>query len=152
MYFYYKFTTISPPPGVGYARTGTYSLKHALATLGLRCYHFEDMFTTPGHAAIWARWIRDGADEATAPWRYLLRGYDAVVDFPHVLFAGEIAVACPGAVVVLTKRGNSEEWVRSMEHLLETGGMIKKYRSILWWISRFSEEFITITDYKEGVS
>eukprot|EP00116_Pleurobrachia_bachei_P014715 sb/3474977/ len=34
-----------------------------------------------------------------------------------------------------------------MEHLLETGGMIKKYRSILWWISRFSEEFITITDY-----
>ena len=105
------------------------------------------MFTTPGHAAIWAKWIRDGANDSTAPWRYLLRGYDAVVDFPHVLFAREISEACPGAAVVLTKRGNSEEWVRSMEHLLETGGMIKKYRSILWWISRFSEEFITITDY-----
>ena len=49
--------------GCGFAKTGTYSLKHALSLLNLRCYHFEDIFLNPGHSQIWADYITGGVSE-----------------------------------------------------------------------------------------
>ena len=134
--------------GVGFPRTGTYSLKTALQTLGYRCYHFEYVFTTPGHAQIWTNYIKNEAPRgAPPPLSKLLAGYDAVVDFPHALYHRELRELCPDAAVLLSKR-DSDSWVRSMKHLLETGNKVRRYRWILkYFLTEQLDQFFVISDF-----
>lgn len=134
--------------GVGFPRTGTYSLKNALQKLGYKCYHFEDIFTTPSHAEIWTDYITNKADSGKPPpFQDLLAGYDAVVDFPCALFHRELRKLCPDAAVLLTQR-DTNLWVRSMTDLLATGDKLRKYRWLLkYFHSQQLDQFIIISDF-----
>ena len=61
--------------GVGYARTGTYSLKYALKVLGYRCYHFEDIFLNKGHSRYWVDIVKklEKGSRVKIDWKYLLK-------------------------------------------------------------------------------
>ena len=134
--------------GAGYPRTGTYSLKNALQILGYKCYHFEDVFTTPGHAQIWCDYIENKAGSgAPPPLSKLLAGYDAVVDFPHALYHRELRALCPDAAVLLTKR-DPELWAKSMRHLLDTGNTVRRYKWILkYFLTNQLDQYIVIGDF-----
>ncbi|KAH8074274.1 proteasome-activating ATPase [Aureococcus anophagefferens] len=66
--------------GAGFGRTGTYSLKTALETLGLRSYHMDEVLSTGwAHIKAW-----DDHVHGVEPLDFdaILDGYDAAVDFP----------------------------------------------------------------------
>jgi hypothetical protein len=95
--------------GVGFGRTGTLSLKHALEKLGFnRCYHMIEVFQNPGHAALWSA----AADGQTIDWDALFAGYRATVDWPGAYFWRELTARYPEAKVILSVRP-AEAWYRS---------------------------------------
>lgn len=95
--------------GAGLGRTGTLSLKLALERLlGEPCYHMVELFSHPGHVALW-----HGAARGEMPdWRELFRDYGAAVDFPVAVFWPELSDSFPEALVVLSLR-DPESWWRS---------------------------------------
>jgi len=95
--------------GVGFGRTGTLSLKHALETLGFgKCYHFSEMLKAR-HARQWLRI----ADSGPPDWESLFQGYRSTTDWPAVAFYRELAAAYPDAKLILTVR-DANEWYDSV--------------------------------------
>jgi hypothetical protein len=95
--------------GAGFGRTGTLSLKAALATLGVApSYHMVEVAAHPEHAPVWAA-ARAGR---AVDWPALLAGYAAAVDWPAAVYWRELAAAFPNARVVLTTRA-AERWYES---------------------------------------
>ena len=78
--------------------------------------------------------------------RHYSQGYDAIVDFPHLLFLDELRHLNPDATLILTKR-DSSSWLNSMRHLMSKGLLLKKYRYILRFFSDNLDDFITITGF-----
>jgi hypothetical protein len=96
--------------GAGFGRTGTLSLKLALEHLGFSpCYHMVEVFSHPGHAAIWDRAARG----EPVNWNTLLAGYRAGVDWPICHFWREMAEQYPQAKFILTER-EPESWYKSI--------------------------------------
>ncbi len=96
--------------GAGFSRTGTYSLKHALQTLGYDpCYHGEEIFQRPDDVKIWMKALQQEPD-----WRALFDGYLAGLDSPICFFWREIRATFPDAKVILTKR-EPDDWYESLE-------------------------------------
>jgi len=95
--------------GAGLGRTGTLSLKLALARLlGEPCYHMSEVFAHPEHVALW----RDAARGRMPDWEALFQGYAAAVDWPSSAFWEEMSRAYPEAIILLSTR-DSESWWRS---------------------------------------
>lgn len=98
--------------GAGLPRTATSSLREALRyLLDAPIYHMSEAFAHPEHARTWM-----AAMEGDPPdWETFLAGYAAGVDAPFSNCWRDLAAAYPDAPVLLSHRGDPEEWYRSME-------------------------------------
>ena len=93
----------------GVGRTGTFSVKQALETLGLGpCHHMEEVNAESPEEVL--RWRT--AVNGTADWPRLYEGYRSAVDWPTAAFWRELSVAYPDAKVLLTVR-DPESWYKS---------------------------------------
>lgn len=95
--------------GSGFGRTGTLSLKTALATLGFGpCHHMEEVFANPAQVAHWAGLAGGHGIDLHAAFA----GYRAQVDWPGAHVWRELAAAYPEAKVIHSVRPE-ESWWRS---------------------------------------
>jgi hypothetical protein len=96
--------------GAGLPRTGTNSLRLALARLlGGECYHMFTVKDDPPQARSWVRAL--GGDLTGV--RARLSGCTAAVDWPAAFFWRELLTASPGAVVLLSLRDSPAIWWQS---------------------------------------
>lgn len=102
--------------GAGYSRTGTMSMKSALAKLGYRSYHMEEavMNFEKGDLEKWNAFMEGRSD---MDWRKLLADYDATADLQAALYYREQMAAFPDAKVILTVR-DPEGWWQSTAKLV----------------------------------
>lgn len=82
------------------------------------CYHVAEVILprpgfNDGHLDAWYDFYVDGID---MDWQWLLKGYQASVDFPTCLHFRELMQAFPDAVVVLNTR-DPEKWFDSWQAL-----------------------------------
>lgn len=113
--------------GAGLPRTGTSSLREALRyLLDAPIYHMSEAFRHPEHVPTWVEAIEGNPPE----WGTFLAGYAAGVDAPFSNCWRDLATAYPDAPVLLSHRGDSEVWYRSMEAtvLPRTREMLKRSR------------------------
>lgn len=99
--------------GAGLPRTGTTSLKAALEQLlDGPCYHMFEFF--PRAEEDWPLWWAafDGDLEALA---HVTADWVAAVDWPASIMWRELAEIYPNAPVVLSHRGDSATWWRSVD-------------------------------------
>jgi hypothetical protein len=95
--------------GAGFGRTGTFSLKVALETLGFtKCYHMQEVYVHPGHVKVW----RAASRGRSVDWDTLFHGYQATVDWPACAFYQELMRHYPDARVLLSTR-DPEQWYTS---------------------------------------
>jgi hypothetical protein len=96
--------------GAGVGRTGTTSLRTAIARLlGGPCYHFDDVARNPPHVGLWRQALSGDLHD----WNRIYKGYVATMDWPGAAFWRELADAYPRAIVVLSVRASAAEWFRS---------------------------------------
>lgn len=104
--------------GAGLGRTGTNSLKTALEQLlGGRCYHMAEVLERPDDVPVWHAAIRGQPPD----WHTYLADYRATVDWPPCAFWRELAVANPGAIVLLSTRESAEVWWKSFDATIAAG-------------------------------
>ena len=95
--------------GAGFGRTGTVSLRAALAELGYGpTYHMYEVFGHPEHAAMWVAALEDPAVLGE-----ILEFYKSAIDWPACHFWQPLLEANPRAKVILTVR-DSESWYKSI--------------------------------------
>jgi hypothetical protein len=96
--------------GVGFARTGTTSLRSALGILGLGpCYHMFDVLGEPRRIRQWLAVARG----AEPDWEQVFDGYRSAVDWPVAAYWRELAAAYPEAKLILTVR-DPDSWYDSV--------------------------------------
>jgi len=95
--------------GAGVGRTGTYSLKLALNTLGFGpCHHMEEVvLNMPQQLPLWVDVVNGKPD-----WREIFAGYRSAVDWPTARYFRELLAAYPSAKFILTDR-SAESWAES---------------------------------------
>lgn len=101
------------------SRTGTVSLRMALAELGYRPYHGFSLMENPPDSYLWRQALNSKmADSAlkgtTATWcradfERIFAGFDACLDVPTSMFAEELIKAYPEAKVIVTVR-DVDKW------------------------------------------
>ena len=101
--------------GVGYARTGTLSLKTALDQLGFRCYHMFELFNRPADAPLWLRAYN--GENRQHLFKKIFADYEATVDFPSISFCRDLLDQYPDAKVILTVR-DSDSWCESFQNTI----------------------------------
>ena len=125
--------------GVGYGRTGTYSLALALDELGFPTLHTQHLYENGeifDHLVnnIFYKSIEDDAIVMGNPDFDLLLngGYTATMDLPFALYFDQIKEQYPECKFILTVRENSDVWFRSWDIL--TRSIIKpaQYSSFLF--------------------
>jgi hypothetical protein len=100
--------------GVGFARTGTTSLKAALETLGFGpCYHMFDAMSEPRRVRQWLDLARGGAPD----WDAIFDGYASALDWPAAAYWRQLADAYPDAKLVLTVR-DPDAWYDSASNTI----------------------------------
>jgi sulfotransferase family protein len=100
--------------GVGFGRTGTYSLRSALETLGFGpCYHMWEVIYSRERARLWRR-VSQGDHPG---WGKVFDGYRASVDWPGAAYWRELAEEFPNAKVILTVR-DPGDWYDSARNTL----------------------------------
>ena len=100
--------------GVGFARTGTTSLKSALQALDLGpCYHMMDVMSDPRRIR---QWLAIGRG-APPDWDQVFAGYRSAVDWPVAAYWRELATAYPEAKLVLTVR-DPQSWYESVRRTI----------------------------------
>jgi len=100
--------------GAGFGRTGTTSLKEALAELGFGpCYHMSELMAHPEHRHVWAAAL---AGEPV-DWRTFFADYKSTVDWPGCTYYRELMAAYPDAKVLLSVR-DPEAWYQSCLHTI----------------------------------
>lgn len=95
--------------GAGVGRTGTYSLKLALAHLGFGpCHHMEEVAKNlPAQLPLW-----QAALEGSGDWEAIYDGFSSAVDWPTARFFRELNSVYPDAKFVLGYR-EPEVWADS---------------------------------------
>lgn len=102
--------------GAGLPRTGTDSLRQALAELlGRPCYHMREI---PGHPFDLGRGWELALAGGTPDWEEIYAGYAAAVDWPTSLFWQELSEAYPEAWVLLSTRDSAATWYQSVERTI----------------------------------
>ncbi|KAI8610568.1 P-loop containing nucleoside triphosphate hydrolase protein, partial [Chytriomyces sp. MP71] len=97
---------------LGYGRTGTYSLKHALDMLGWPCYHsFLMGDKVLGHEMDAKLW--DDVGKGNPNWNMLFEDFRAAADWPFITYWEQYLVLYPDAKVLLTLR-DPESWYTSL--------------------------------------
>lgn len=100
--------------GAGFGRTGTFSLKLALETLGFGpCYHMFEVFDHPGHDLLWEAM----AEGRGGDWEEIFAGFHSAVDWPVAAFYEPLMRRYPDAKVVLTVR-DPEAWYESAKRTI----------------------------------
>jgi len=100
--------------GVGFGRTGTFSLKLALEQLGFGpCCHGSDERHFRQGAKFWQRVF----NHEPIDWDEFFTGYRSTVDSPSCRFYWELAEKYPQARLVLTVR-DADSWFSSYEETL----------------------------------
>ncbi len=100
--------------GASFGRTGTSSVRLALAALDLGPTHsMKALFDDAAHARQWLR----VADSANADWGGLLGAYRSTVAWPATFFWRELITVYPTARVLLVVR-DPEAWYASMARTL----------------------------------
>jgi hypothetical protein len=95
--------------GAGFGGTGTLSVKLALERLGFGpCHHMAELIDDPEQIELWSR----AAEEGTADWDAVYRGYRSTVDWPGVAFWRQLVDYYPHAKVLLTVR-DPQSWYES---------------------------------------
>lgn len=99
--------------GAGLPRTGTSSLKQALAMLlGGRVLHMSSVRRHPFDlGADWRTALAGGDPD----WRQLLAPYVAAVDWPASHFWRPLSSAFPESLVLLSLRDSAKQWLESAE-------------------------------------
>ena len=99
--------------GAGFGRTGTYSLKAALARLGFGpCHHMSEVANNPEQVRLWALVAAGRPDyEAT------FAGFLSAVDFPVSAYWQDVLAVTPGAKVILSDR-DPEDWYASFSQTI----------------------------------
>ncbi|EJU05228.1 TPR repeat-containing protein-like protein [Dacryopinax primogenitus] len=98
--------------GAGFGRTGTSSLKIALAQLGFGpCNHMTEVVKDTARCLGFIRAYHGKPTD----WRSLMRAWGATVDDPTSDFVPELMAAYPNAKVVLTVRDSAEAWWASFQ-------------------------------------
>lgn len=102
--------------GAGVGRTGTYSLKIAINTLGMGpCHHMEAVLNNmDSQVPLWTQ-----ALECRADWDAIYAGYQSAVDWPTACFFRELNTRFPTARFILTDR-DPETWASSFESTIYT--------------------------------
>lgn len=96
--------------GAGFGRTGTFSMKTALETLGFGpCYHMVEVIGHPARNAQWAGIIAG----QPADWPAVFAGFHACVDWPACSFYAPLMDMYPNAKVLLTLR-DPDAWYESV--------------------------------------
>jgi hypothetical protein len=113
--------------GVGYGRTGTYSLTLALEELGIPTLHTQHLYE---HDDIFDMWEQEVFGPAVKEQKAELRspdfsvitrnGYQATMDFPMALYYEQVHEQFPDCKFILTVRDNSEVWFKSWDMLAHT--------------------------------
>lgn len=103
--------------GVGFGRTGTMSLKQALADLGAGpCFHMIDLIVGERRARDLPYWVKV-ADGEPVDWNEVFDGWEATVDWPAASVWRQVADAFPEAPVLLNVR-DFDGWYRSVENTI----------------------------------
>lgn len=103
--------------GVGFGRTGTMSLKQALADLGAGpCFHMIDLIMGERKARDLPYWVRIAEGEAV-DWTEVFDGWQSTVDWPAASKWRELIAAFPDAPVLLNVR-DFDGWYRSVENTI----------------------------------
>lgn len=90
--------------GVGFGRTGTMSLKHALEQLGADpCFHMIELIAGEDRERDLRHWTRIAGGE-DVDWHEVFDGWEATVDWPACARWRELVAAFPDAPVLLNHR------------------------------------------------
>lgn len=93
--------------GSGFGRTGTFSLKHALETLGFGpCHHMDEAFQHPEQVPYWQKI----AAREPVDLKQVYAGYRAQVDWPGAHVWREAAATFPQAKVLHSVRPEESWW------------------------------------------
>jgi len=96
--------------GAGLGRTGTLSLKAALAIIyGAPCYHMADNIRY-GQSGFWLEACHNG--KTPEEWQRFYQCYAACVDLPACFFFAETHQAFPEAQIILSTR-SADSWYNS---------------------------------------
>jgi len=116
--------------GVGYGRTGTYSLTLALEELGLPTLHTSHLFEHVEHEEVVAMWLKEVFQPSIEKRNATLgsldlntitgHGYRATCDLPMALYYEQVLREYPDCKFILTTRTDSEEWFRSWNTLAKS--------------------------------
>ena len=97
--------------GTGFGRTGTDSMREALAILGFGpCHHMSEVIANEEQKRLW----RALANGAAPDWNALFGGYASCMDWPSAHYWRELIEIYPDARVILTWR-SPESWWQSFE-------------------------------------
>lgn len=130
---------------LGMCRTGTSSICVALQKLGYTTHHMDAVLEDSTQLPYWQEAVqvtffpdserpahlRGQPPYGRAEFDKLLANYDAVTDFPSILYAKQLIEAYPDAKVVLTNR-EYKSWVHSM-------------RDTIWWVFGSKLAFFCVT-------
>ena len=124
--------------GVGYGRTGTYSLALALDELGFRTLHTQHLYENHelfDHFVeeIFHKSIRsDDVIMGRPDFDLVLKsGYVATMDLPFALYFDQIHERYPNCKFILTVRENSEVWFKSWNVLTQSISKPARYTRFL---------------------
>ncbi len=122
--------------GVGYGRTGTYSLALALDVLGYPTLHTQHLYENGEIFDMWVKEVFHKSildDEVTMgnPQFHLLpkHGFTATMDMPFALYYDQIREQYPDCKFILTVRENSEVWFKSWNVLTQSITQPARYTS-----------------------
>lgn len=111
--------------GAGFGRTGTFSLKLALETLGFGpCYHMFEVSGHPGHDLLWEAM----AEGRGGDWEEIFAGFRSAVDWPVAAFYEPLMQRYPEAKVILTVR-DPEAWYASASRTIAPSPEAMRERS-----------------------
>lgn len=122
--------------GVGYGRTGTYSLALALDVLGYPTLHTQHLYENGEIFDMWVKEVFQKSimdDEVTMgnPQFDLLPkyGFAATMDMPFALYYDQIREQYPECKFILTVRESSEVWFKSWNILTQSITQPARYTS-----------------------
>ncbi len=125
--------------GVGYGRTGTYSLALALDQLGIPTLHTQHLYE---NSVIFDHWVNSVFRKSILDDRITMGepnfdllaegGYAATMDLPFALYWERIAERYPECRFILTVRENSDVWFKSWDVLTRSISKPAQYTSFIF--------------------
>jgi len=129
--------------GVGYGRTGTYSLKLALEQLGYKVFHTKEMFHSAAlfdmwHTTVFSLESAQGGALGAPELRAMAddHGFTASTDMPMSLYFKQLRKLYPRAKFVLTTRSDEHTWFASWTSLMESVALLPRFAP---WLPRVNK-------------